>query len=215
MFLTFESGLVLRIHLGIYGKWNWVTEQVQDFLRQPVKGEVRARFYNDVALAELRGPTVCEILNKAEVELVLNRLGPDPLNLNLKGLERARFIDKVQSSRTAIGLLLMNQSVISGIGNVYRAELLFRAGIDPYTPGNRLSSEQLNELWKDSVALLKIGVKTSFMITRDELFNKNPSKADRNFVYKREGQPCRVCGTNISLAIEGGRKLYWCVSCQK
>ncbi|MEO0048996.1 MAG: hypothetical protein RL556_328, partial [Actinomycetota bacterium] len=171
--------------------------------------------YNDVALAELRGPTVCEILNKAEVELVLNRLGPDPLNLNLKGLERARFIDKVQSSRTAIGLLLMNQSVISGIGNVYRAELLFRAGIDPYTPGNRLSSEQLNELWKDSVALLKIGVKTSFMITRDELFNKNPSKADRNFVYKREGQPCRVCGTNISLAIEGGRKLYWCVSCQK
>ena len=109
----------------------------------------------------------------------------------------------------------MDQKVVSGIGNVYRAELLFRAGIDPYCPGNRLSEEQLHSLWDDSVALLKVGVKTGFMITRDELFTKRPTKAERNFVYKREGQACRVCETKISLALAASRKLYWCSNCQR
>ena len=109
----------------------------------------------------------------------------------------------------------MNQEVISGIGNVYRAEILFRAGIDPYTPGKLLAKEQIQEIWFDSVALLNIGVKTGVMITIDGLAKKRPTKAERNFVYKREGLPCRVCGTNISLAMAAGRKLYFCVGCQK
>lgn len=217
MFIHFESGHVLRIHLGIYGKYRWHhgEENVAEHLQKPVVGEVRARFYTAHDLAELRGPTVCEVLNKPEMDAVLARLGPDPLNPDPKGLEAQRFINKVKKSQTSIGLLLMNQSVISGIGNVYRAEILFRAGIDPYAPGKNLTAEQLHEIWRDSVELLKVGVKTGFMITRDELTKKRPSKEERNFVYKREGQPCRVCGTKVSIAIEGGRKLYWCSSCQK
>jgi endonuclease-8 len=108
----------------------------------------------------------------------------------------------------------MNQDVIAGIGNVYRAEILFRAGIDPHTPGNTLSTSNLEEIWRDSVDLLQVGVKTGFMITRDELRKKRPTKAERNFVYKREGLPCRVCGTNISIEIMATRKLYFCAGCQ-
>jgi endonuclease-8 len=78
-----------------------------------------------------------------------------------------------------------------------------------------LTKEQVEAIWDDSVKLMKIGVKTSFMITRDELFTKRPSKADRNWVYKRDGQPCRICATNVSLEIMAGRKLYWCASCQR
>jgi endonuclease-8 len=52
------------------------------------------------------------------------------------------------------------------------------------------------------------------MITRDELRKKRPTKAERNFVYKREGLPCRVCGTNISIEIMATRKLYFCAGCQ-
>ncbi|MEY4499927.1 MAG: hypothetical protein RL319_915, partial [Actinomycetota bacterium] len=89
------------------------------------------------------------------------------------------------------------------------------ANIEPHTPGNRLTSEQLIALWDDSVKLLKVGVKTSYMITRDELFTKRPGKADRNWVYKREGQPCRVCGTKVKIELMAARKLYWCGSCQK
>lgn len=221
LFLEFENGLTLRIHLGIYGKWTWKTSvDAKELLNQPVKGEVRARFFSSDAIAELRGPTVCEVLNPAEVKTVEARLGPDPLNpesfkRDPRGEQFARFLTKVQKSSKSIGLLLMDQTVVSGIGNVYRAELLFRAGIDPYTPGNRLSQEQIHSLWKDAVALLKVGVKTGYMITRKELFTKKPSKAERNFVYKRENQPCRVCSTSVSIAIEGGRKLYWCSGCQK
>lgn len=211
MFLEFENDLTLRIHLGIYGKWSF-SEHAGE-LPEPT-GQVRARFSNQTNFADLRGPTVCEVINRHEVLAVEQRLGPDPLNPNPRGVEFKRFMDRVQKSKTPIGLALMNQDVISGIGNVYRAEILFRAGISPHTPGSALSTEQLSQIWNDSVNLLKVGVKTGFMITRDELFSKRPNKDERNFVYKREGLPCRVCGTNVSLEIMASRKLYWCVGCQ-
>ena len=210
LFLEFDNDLTLRIHLGIYGKWK--LHSADDW--PEVVGEVRARFRSSKAIAELRGPTVCEVIDDREVATVERRLGPDPLNPDPRAKERERFVVKVMKSKISIGQLLMNQDVVSGIGNVYRAELLFRAGIDPHTPGNALPRELVENLWIDSVKLLKIGVKTSFMITRDELFTKRPSKADRNWVYKREGQPCRRCGTNVSIEIMAGRKLYWCAGCQ-
>ena len=211
MFLRFENGLTLRIHLGIYGKW-----QFHEATDAPeVVGQVRARFSANGHVVELRGPTVCEVIEDSAVRAVRRRLGPDPLNPNRGGVESARFIQRVKHAKSSIGLLLMSQDVISGIGNVYRAELLFRAGINPHTPGSALTEEQLQELWNDSVKLLKVGVKTSYMITRDELFTKNPTKEDRNWVYKREGQPCRKCGTHIVLEVMAGRKLYWCPACQR
>lgn len=215
LFLAFDNGLTLRIHLGIYGKWRWYRVESADSMRElvqaPVVGEVRARFYTDSAMADLRGPTVCEVVPNEHIQAVYNRLGPDPLNAD----DADRFIKKVSRSKQPIGQQLMDQSVISGIGNVYRAELLFRAGIDPYTPGNVLPEELLVNLWDDAVKLLKVGVKTGFMITRDELFTKRPTKDERNFVYKRENKPCRVCETQISLAMMQGRKLYWCSNCQR
>ncbi|WP_296630078.1 DNA-formamidopyrimidine glycosylase family protein [Rhodoluna sp.] len=212
MFLLFDNQLTLRIHLGIYGKWN-VSEIDPEAIPDPV-GQVRARFISGQNLADLRGPTVCEVLTKAEVKVVEKRLGPDPLNPDRDGTEQERFVQKVLSSKTAIGLLLMNQDVIAGIGNVYRAEILFRAKIDPHRPGNTLQASEVEEIWRDAVDLLKVGVKTGFMITRDELRTKRPKRADRNFVYKREGLPCRVCSTNISIEIMAARKLYFCVGCQ-
>ena len=216
LFLEFDAELVLRVHLGIYGKWNWVNlAKNGDFLALPVKGEVRARFYNSTDLAELRGPTVCEVVPSELAAQVTRRLGPDPINPDPDGQEASRFIDRVAKSAQPIGQLLMDQSVISGVGNVYRAELLFRAGVDPYLPGLSLQQEVLANLWDDAVKLLAVGVKHGFMITRDELFDSHPDKTDRNFVYKREGQPCRICGTEIALALMQGRKLYWCPRCQQ
>jgi len=210
MFLEFDNDLTLRIHLGIYGKW-----QFHDSTQTPqVVGQVRARFFNANLYADLRGPTVCEVIASGDVEGVLKRLGPDPLNPNPKSVESNRFIKKVLSSSTEIGRLLMSQDVISGIGNVYRAELLFRHGIEPHTPGKALTESQVQAIWDDSVKLLKVGVKTGFMITRDALFAKHPSKEERNWVYKREGKPCRNCQTEIKIELMAARKLYWCPACQ-
>lgn len=214
MFLRFENDLTIRIHLGIYGKWNYHTLDSPDSVAPEPVGQVRARFSNVAAAADLRGPTVCEVINSDEVAVVERRLGPDPLNPNPMNLESERFVERVKGSRISIGLQLMNQDVIAGIGNVYRAEMLFRAGINPHTPGNSLTREQIQQLWDDSVKLLKVGVATGYMITREDLFKKRPKKNERNFVYKREGLPCRECGTNVVIELMATRKLYWCPGCQ-
>lgn len=207
LFLTFEPA-TLRIHLGIYGKW-----QFGEFEELPEpKGLVRARFVANNQLADLRGPTACELLDADQLKVISSRLGPDPLDPHA---DADRFITKVSKSKTPIGQLMMDQSVIAGIGNVYRAELLFRAGINPFTPGKLLAKEQILNLWLDAVALMPLGVKTGMMLTREGFLKAKTRKEDRYYVYKREGLACRECGAPISLALMATRKLYWCGKCQK
>ncbi len=210
MFLHFGDDLILRIHLGIYGKW-----QFHKGSPPVVVGQVRARFTVPGVTAELRGPTVCEVIDSEALATVYQRLGPDPLNPDEQGLEYTRFASRLRKSATSIGLLLMNQEVISGIGNVYRAEILFRARINPHTPGKKLKPRQIKEIWDDAVELLRIGVIHGVMITRDEFLDEDPGKSERNFVYKREGQVCRNCKKKIILEVAAGRKLYWCPGCQR
>jgi formamidopyrimidine-DNA glycosylase len=119
----------------------------------------------------------------------------------------------------AIGRLLMDQSVVSGIGNVYRAELLFRARLDPFRPGRSLGAETLDALWRDWSLLLRRGIDTGVMLTRDGLPPDEAARAvdhpeDRHWVYRRQGEPCRICGTPISMELLDARKLYWCRGCQ-
>lgn len=262
MFLRFEENLWMRVHLGIYGAWDFIrapqlpessltrantvldeagedslssigaprrtrlriaeSEQEteghhESFPPDPV-GQVRVRFLTDAALADLRGPTACEVLTGTEVEAVLARLGPDPANENGPEAE-VRFVERAKRKRTPIGQVLMDQSVIAGVGNVYRAELLFRAEIDPHTPANALSEEQLHALWLDWAYLLDIGIRVGQMMTRDGLSDAAYKRAlrrraERHWVYKREGMPCLRCGTNIALELMANRKLYWCPGCQ-
>lgn len=262
MFLRFEENLWMRVHLGIYGAWDFIrapqlpessltrantvldeagedslssigaprrtrlriaeSEQEteghhESFPPDPV-GQVRVRFLTDAALADLRGPTSCEVLTETEVEAVLARLGPDPANENGPEAE-VRFVERAKRKRTPIGQVLMDQSVIAGVGNVYRAELLFRAEIDPHTPANALSEEQLHALWLDWAYLLDIGIRVGQMMTRDGLSDAAYKRAlrrraERHWVYKREGMPCLRCGTNIALELMANRKLYWCPGCQ-
>ncbi len=209
LFLDFDNGLTCRIHLGIYGKWRFTSQKDKE-----LPGQVRARFFTKEFLADLRGPTVCEVIDSKSVKLVEQRLGPDPTNPDPRKTELARFVDRVSNSKSPIGLLLMNQDVVSGIGNVYRAELLFRAGISPHIPGNELEVAAIKALWVDAVKLMKVGIATGFMITRDELVKKNPIKAERNYVYKREGEKCLRCGALVAIEMMNSRKLYWCPGCQ-
>ena len=250
MFTDF-GGMFLRVHLGLYGAWDFTaagvpgaaaregqtgeysmgaprrlrageTEtQVPDraavFPPAPV-GAVRVRLLTDAACADLRGPTACEVLTPAEVSVKIAQLGPDPLvEPGKKGLER--FIAGVAKRRAPIGQVLMDQNAVAGIGNIYRAELLFRAGIDPYAPAGSLSREQLAALWRDWTKLLKLGVKTGVILTRDQSgAARQRALADREFrhwVYGRSGLPCRRCGTPVALAEMQGRKLYWCPACQQ
>jgi endonuclease-8 len=213
LFLGFDNELTLRIHLGIYGKWNFYKVPVSK--APEVWGAVRARFGVTNFSCVLRGPKVCEVIDQEGVDLVRKRFGPDPLNPDPTGSEALKFVAKVKSSKAPIGAALMNQAVISGIGNVYRAELLFRAGLNPKTPGEKISEDQLLAIWDDCVKLMRIGVKKGIMLTRDDYLTGRVLLADRYFVYKREGLPCRVCNKKVVLEEFLARKLYYCSKCQK
>lgn len=278
MFLGFEQERWLRIHLGIYGAWDFSGEILADatiasangrmgqtnqrgtaipgdevldtdgenslnsigaprktrvrmaetenespvelahaFPPEP-RGQVRVRLLTETVCADLRGPTACEVLTREQVDTVLLRLGPDPQH-DASDAAGQRFVDTVRKKNTAIGLLLMDQSVVAGIGNVYRAEILFRAGIDPYRPGKLVTEDEAWALWRDWIYLLNIGVETGQMMTIDGLEGAAWRRAmsrriHRHWAYKREGLPCRNCGTHIRLEEMANRKLYWCPSCQ-
>lgn len=191
--------------------------ELTEFPPPPI-GQVRARLLTENAVADLRGPTACEVLRPEEVAAVIARLGPDPI-MDPGQASEDRFVEAVRKKRTPIGLLLMDQSVVAGIGNVYRAELLFRARLNPHTPGNVLPEEIVRALWRDWAYLLGIGVQTGQMLTMDDLTPDAYARAlahrdDRHWVYRRAGLPCRICGTHIVLETAAARKLYWCPSCQ-
>ena len=270
MFLEFDGDRWLRVHLGLYGAWDFAGEILTDaaiasakgrmgqtmqrgtvldeagedslnsigaprrarlrmaesekagpnltaFPPEPV-GAVRVRILTATAVADLRGPTACEVLQPEEVQTVLARLGPDPL-VDDEAEGGARFVAKLGAKRTPVGLLLMDQSVVSGIGNVYRAELLFRARLNPHTPGKAVGDAAAIRLWQDWAYLLGVGVATGQMMTMDNLDPDSRGRAlarraDRHWVYHREGRPCRVCDTPIVMEIAAARKLYYCPYCQ-
>lgn len=193
------------------------TTDLSEWPPEPV-GAVRLRLLTDATCADLRGPTACEVLDPAHVDAQLARLGPDPLVDRGKNGE-ARFVEAVRKRRTPVGILLMDQSVVAGIGNIYRAEMLYRARLSPFQPGSALTEEQARQLWRDWTKLLKIGVEVGQMMTIDGLRgtakeNALRNREDRHWVYGRAGLPCRTCGTPIALAEMQGRKLYWCPGCQ-
>ena len=184
----------------------------------PVVGQVRLRLLTEQTCADLRGPTACELQTPDEVAATIERLGPDPLVGDVTEGEE-RFIAAVRRRNVAVGQLLMDQAVVSGIGNVYRAELLYRASLNPHTPGSKVPVDTLRAIWRDWVELLSLGVETGQMMTMDDLDPEAYRKAmasrdDRHWVYHRAGLPCRMCGTEIVLEEMQARKLYWCPSCQ-
>ncbi len=165
---------------------------------------------------DLRGPTVCEVIDEAEIDDVVARLGPDPLR---RDADPARAWARISKSRRPIGALLMDQTVIAGVGNVYRSELLYRHLIDPYRPGTMLGADEFEAMWTDLVALMAVGLRRGKIIAvRAEHDHGAPSYAPgrpRTYVYRRAGEPCRICGTAIRTAELEGRNLFWCPSCQK
>lgn len=119
--------LWLHVHLGLYGKFTTGALPAPE-----PRGALRLRLTADGHYVDLRGPTACELMIPPEVAAVRARLGPDPLR---RDADPERAWDRLSRSRVAIAALLMDQSVIAGIGNVYRAEILYRHRIEPHLPG--------------------------------------------------------------------------------
>lgn len=178
----------------------------------PPRGQVRVRMVGEHGVADLNGPTRCEVIDEASKAEVLARLGPDPIRPDPAGRGREQFVAAVRNSRTPVGVALMDQGVIAGIGNIYRAELLFRHGLNPWTPGRDVPPEALRELWEDAVVLMRKGASTGRLTTMNPAHRR--TRWDTRYTYRRQGRACLVCATPIAVGDMGGRRVYWCPTCQ-
>lgn len=192
---------VLHVHLGLYGKFTSSTVPPP----QP-RGALRLRLITDDHWLDLRGPTACEVITTGERDAIVDRLGPDPLR---RGADREKAAARIARSRAPIAGLLMDQKVLAGVGNVYRAEVLFRHQLDPYQAGRDLPESAWDAVWDDLCTLMRAGVRSGRIITTER-----EHRPARNYVYRRAGAPCLVCGTEIRVELLSGRTLFWCPSCQ-
>lgn len=211
---------LVHVHLGLYG--GFAVHPAVAEVPDPV-GQVRLRLVSDddraPAYADLRGATACELLSAEGRDAVLARLGPDPLRADA---DPDRAWQRVRRSRVAIGALLMDQSVLAGVGNVYRAEVLFRHRMHPLRPGGTLRAGQFAALWDDLVVLMAEGVETGRIDTvrpehTPEAMGRDARADDHGgevYVYRRQQQPCHVCGASVRTAELAGRNLFWCPRCQ-
>ncbi|MFD7237876.1 Fpg/Nei family DNA glycosylase [Streptomyces syringium] len=214
LFLGFAATGWVHIHLGLFGKLGFGTGQAP-----PPTATVRLRLANPAAYADLRGPTTCALITDGEKQAIHDRLGPDPLR---SGDDPDKAWRRISKSRTTIAALLMDQKVIAGVGNVYRAEVLFRHGIDPYRPGRDLTRSEWDAIWADLVALMREGVRNNRIDTvrpehTPEAMGRPPRVDDHGgevYVYRRAHLPCHICDGEIRTAELAARNLFWCPACQ-
>lgn len=212
---VYGPDLVVHVHLGLYGTF---TEKVLPV--EPPRGQVRMRMVGPTYWSDLRGPTSCQLFTDDEVDALRGRLGPDPLR---RDADPERAWARISRSRAPLATLLVDQTVLAGVGNVYRAELLFRHRLHPLRAGRELGRNQWNELWADLVALMRAGVRRGRIDTvrpeHDPVRTGRAPRRDRHggevYVYRRAGQPCLVCGTEVAKSVHVGRNLYWCPHCQR
>lgn len=218
LFIHFDAPApahIIYIHLGLIGQLKF--EDAEN-----TRGQVRLRLATaDAAaqVAQLRGPQWCRLITEEEYAAQLAKIGQDPIRDDAD--PEAVWV-AVARSRRGIGTLLMDQSLFAGVGNIYRAETLFRQRISPFRPGNQLARAEFERIWADLVGLMREGVRAGRIDTvapahTPEAMGRPPRKDDHGgevYVYRRAGQACYVCGTPVAAQALEGRNLFWCPTCQ-
>ena len=201
LLVRFDSGMVLHTHMRMTGAWH--VYQAGEKWRKPAH-QARVVLEAGERVAVCFNAPVVELLAKRgeEVHPALTRLGPDVLVDPLDLAEVRRRLS-ARPPEVSIGEALLDQQVVSGIGNIWRNEALFACRVHPFTPWPEVGDEAVDELVRTAARLMRAGV--------------DPAAArPRPQVYRRTGRPCSRCRTPIVTAKLGEqpRDAYWCPACQ-
>src|SRR3954451_4234406 len=215
LLIAFSGDLVLRTHMRMNGSWHLYRVGIK--WQRPARdvrvlvgaGDIEAVGFN-VPVAELL--TARDLARHTQ----LSALGPDLLDPAFDAAEAARRIRA--RGREAVGDALLNQRVVAGIGNVFKSEILFLAGIEPFTPVAALSDADIERLVTISREQLAANVMTRSQTLTPSIGRRTTRSLDPNkklWVYGRGGKPCRRCGTAIHARKTGldARRTYWCPTC--
>jgi endonuclease VIII len=209
-----RDGQVLHVHLGLFGRFRTFKADPP----APTDGTRLAlrTFGEEGTTLYLAGATTVELITPADIDPLIARLGPDPLR---RDADPERFADALARRRLPIGEALLDQKAIAGIGNVYRAEMLFRAGIDPDIPAGDVGEAGIKALWDDAVHLLAIGERSGRIVTVEpedvgRTRRSDLKRGERLYVYKRHDRPCHRCGDTIVSWMPRSRLIWACPTCQ-
>jgi formamidopyrimidine-DNA glycosylase len=225
LFLRFSRG-VIHIHLGLFGRFRRKKTPPPE-----PRGAIRLRLVGPTYTWDLSGPTCCEWLAPKGLRELHARLGADPLDASA---DPEVAWQKIQKSKRAIGAVLLDQSVFAGIGNVYRAEILFLMRLHPEMPVNLLTRDELERLWSLTRELLTRGVAEKRIVTRDAEPSAKPdtvtastspgavtssarakrrrARGEALWIYKV--RTCRVCAGSVGRWPVANRTMYACARCQ-
>jgi len=211
LFCQWSSGDILHVHLGLIGKFRRVAPA-----REP-RDTIRLLLAGPDSTWQLTGPQTCALITPTERDDITAELGPDPLRRGTR--RRSEFIRRVGATRRPIGAVLLDQRVIAGIGNVYRAELLWICGIHPETPASDIDPVLVGELWDLTGTQLRQGVDWNRIVTVsaddvDRRVTRTIKRDDALYAYKRAGLPCRRCHDLVLDMSLAGRTIAYCPTCQ-
>ena len=165
-------------------------------------GQIRLRLDNGTTAANLRGPQFCTLITEEDYQAKVAKVGQDPLR---EDADPDALWSRVHASKRSIGAQLMDQGLFAGVGNIYRAEALFRQELSPFIPGTQLDRAEFDAVWEDLVDLMDYGVEHGRIDTvreahTPEAMGREPRKDDHGgevYVYRRAGLP--VSYTHLTL----------------
>ena len=209
LLIRLDRGGIL-CHLGMTGTW-----RVRDGTR-----DRRPHDHADLHLADGRilvfnDPRrfgLIELLDPTGSHPALGRLGAEPLDPDFSG---ARLAAAFAGRRSAIKAALMDQRLVVGVGNIYAAEALFAAGIDPHAPAGRVARARLDRLAAEVVRVLTAAIAAGGTTIRDYRQIGGELGTFRGRVYDRGGEPCAVCAATLRHGVIAGRSTAWCPRCQR
>ena len=216
LLIWFSGDLVLRTHMRMNGSWH--IYRPGERWRRPGH-DMRIAIGTDAFEAIAFTVPIAEFNTASALERDLGEVGPDPLS---ETFDRADAMRRLRDrGDVAIADALLDQRAISGVGNVYKSEVLFAGGVSPFVPVRDLSDAALEKLLTLIVKFMRANVVdgTTAAIVTYSGFRRTTGRADpsaRLWVYGRAGKPCRRCGTPVQLAKQGphARSTYWCAKCQ-
>ncbi|MFH5821359.1 Fpg/Nei family DNA glycosylase [Georgenia sp. AZ-5] len=198
------AGRTVHVHLGMRGKWLRFSPVTGAPLRQ-----VRLRLATPDVAWDLIAPSRCELLTLGDRSALVGRLGPDPLRPDAEAAEAAR---RLRSFRGPVGAALLDQGVIAGVGNVFRAEALHACRIAPTRAARDPSEADAGRLWAVLTRMMTRAVEDGRIVTVDAEDRLAVPEDRARRVYKQDA--CRDCGTPVVTAEVGGRTSYSCPLCQ-
>lgn len=218
MLISTDSGYTIYSHNQLYGRWDIRRSTTAE---KKTNRSLRILIETDSHTARLYSASDIEVLDAVDLAShpFLSKLGPDLLDNDVSDAQLVEHISSGRFDRRALKHLLLDQSFLSGIGNYLRSEILFEANLHPNTRLGKLSQAKKRELALISRkiterALAQNGITIDYEIAENLKLEGLTKRQYRHWVFTRDGNPCRRCGSSIIHTRVGGRRLDFCPSCQ-